>query len=151
MTLDDSGREAVFRFLQAAGYSGTLLQWWASVEEQSYASEIRLFNQITLPQLGRNFPHAQDFVHRLLALVQSRFDRVYISDTYTRAISLSNSRARRREVPSKPLRLDGFSLDIEQRGEMLQVRCRLYANSELRRDCNFDFSLPANNFVRGPK
>lgn len=150
--LDDSGRERVFRFLKAAGYSGTMQQWWATMEQQSYSSDNRIFGKIHLAQLGRKFFHAQDFVRKVLARVQPRFDRVHLSNNRSLAISFSNSGARLQETPSKPLRIDGFALDVEQRGQLVQVRCRFYANSLLRRDCNFDFSeLPAKNCVGGSK
>lgn len=140
MMLDDLGREGVLAHLTALGYTGTLQDWWAEVFRQSYGSKIRVFDKVWITSLGREYKHAQDFLRRAIRIAETHFDAARTSDgLYDISIALNRSSARRREITSRPLRLDGLSIVIQRQDDRLEVRVLLYVNNDFRRDRYFTF------------
>lgn len=142
MRLDIEGYAGLLAFLQSHGYAGTLDQWLEEMARQAHGANIRRFEAVSQTALEAEFPLAHKFVCQVLALAKGRFDGVRVRDDH-RELSIDFSRvaARRQDCRVGPLKIDGLALDMEFLDKMVRIRCRLYVNTENRRDRDFTFLL----------
>lgn len=145
MRLDSEGYAGLLAFMRAHGYTGTLDQWREALALQQYGADIRKFETVSKTALAGKYPVAQAFIDQVLALAKNRFDGVRVRDAYDGlTIDFSRQAARRQEQTPRPLKLDGLALDIDFHENRVQIRCRLYVNTEFRRDRHFTFLMQSS-------
>lgn len=138
---NDQARRNVFQFLQGNGYQGTAEVFWNEMRHQSYLTEIELFRQSRIIRAIQCHKGLKEFVDKVFAQLVSRFDSLQTDRAYAECayISFNCSSARRQEVRSSPLRLDGVTLEFEELKDFCRVRVKAYLNNEFRRDKYFEF------------
>jgi hypothetical protein len=140
MMFDCTARAAVNEYLVSNGYTGDATAFWDEMRRQSYRTEVRLFQELRLATLLVTYPSLKQFVNRVIPLAAQRFDSANTDRGYADAyISFNDSKARRQEVRPTPLRIEGVTLDFEERDDYCEVRVRTYVNNEFRRDKYFRF------------
>jgi len=146
MMFDDKARVEVLKHLRATGYTGCAEAFWDEMRRQSYRTEVRLFHDVRLATLLADYPGLKRFVNQVIPLAAQRFDSVNTDRGYGDAyISFNDSKARRQEVRPTPLRIEGVTLDFEERDRYCEVRVRTYVNNEFRRDKYFRFPAKKGN------
>jgi hypothetical protein len=146
MMFDCTARNQVFEYLVANGYTGDAEPFWDEMRRQSYLTEIRLFRDSRIIQLLASYPTLKPFVDRVIPQAAGRFDSVRTDRGYGDAfISFNDSKARRQEVCPTPLRIEGVTLDFDERDGYCEVRVRTYVNNEFRRDKYFRFPAKEGN------